>query len=218
MEFTTTSTASVTANYTIVSEKTNYEQRFEEVTGENFNRFYAKYYPKLVWHIQKMNINTIDAEDLANRAFMNALTKIDMYDPNYHFSTWLFTAGKNLAYKFKTDSSKIFLIDTNGGSHETNDHAYSTLQYHLVSQHDTSNLDYDNITKLKYEATLEEIQRLSPIYKTIVTMRDVEGYTYAEICEQLGIQLHTVKNRLHHGRTTIENKLKEKFSYIYENY
>lgn len=56
---------------------------FKESTGLNFNEYYTKYYPKLAYTIGKFNINSIDAEAIANEAFMRSLEKIDQYNPKY---------------------------------------------------------------------------------------------------------------------------------------
>lgn len=198
-----------------------HEEKFKQVTGQTFNTFYKKYYPKLVWQIQRMSINQIDAEGLANEAFMQCLDKIHQYNPEYHYSTWLFTAGKNLAYKFKKDNKSTITVDTNStGSENDNVIAFEAMQYHNTMKIDNHDIDLEsyNITKLKYTEAMKEIEKLSPKYKTIMELRCIHNYEYNEICKMLGIELQTVKNRLFHGRAKMENSLKRKFNHICENY
>lgn len=193
------------------------KKTLEEKTGKKFETLYAKYYPKLTWIIQKMNINKIDAESLANTAFIKSLQKIDQYDNKYHYSTWLFNIGKNLAYKFKTDEAKTICVDT---SKSNNDDETKSFQYYLNTQIDETNdtISYEDMHNLKYEETLKEISKLSPKYKAIIEMCDIYGMSYNEIVESTGESLQTVKNRLHHGRKKIQSNLKNKFDYIVNNY
>lgn len=207
----------------------SYEEKFKKVTNQDFNSFYKKYYPKLVWQVQRMNINVIDAEDLANRAFIQSIDKIDQYNPEYNFSTWLFTTGKNMAYKFKKDNARTVLVDTNStGSDNDDSVAFDAIQYHQNIKMDNvgEDLESQNITELKAYETLKEIEKLGPKYKTIIELCDIEGFSYNDIVDLMGrelgttpeLQLQTVKNRLFHGRTKLEKNLRRKFNYICENH
>lgn len=208
----------------------SYEERFFDKTGKDFNTFYEKYNKKLVWIVQQMNINHIDAEDIANQAFMQALKKIDMYNPQYHFSTWLFDIGKKMAYQFKKDEKKREIcVDTTGdGGGDEDDANYDPVQRYLKSKMDSVQDDFNTqyMTSLKYTETLREISKLDPKYKRIIELSDIEGKTYNEICDILDIdlgstpeqRLQTVKNRLHHGRLRLEKNLKERFKLIEANY
>lgn len=207
----------------------SYEEKFKTVTNQDFNIFYKKYYPKLVWQVQKLNINVLDAEDIANKAFIQSIDKIEQYNPEYHFSTWLFTTGKNMAYKFKKDNAKYVLVDSNSSGSDVDDSmAFDALQYHQNIKMDNihEDLESQNITNLKAQEVLKEIEKLGPKYKTIIELCDIEGLSYNDIVDLLGdelgekeeLRLQTVKNRLFHGRTKIENNLKRKFNHICENY
>lgn len=209
-----------------------YEQKFESVTGQNFNKFYNKYFPKLVWKIQSLNINKLDAEDLANMAFIQSVDKIDQFDPESknskynpekpeeQFGTWLFIIGINLGRKFKKDNSKTLIVDINDNSSSEDDYANNAMQYYINAKIDELDIDLDsqNITRLKYIETLKEIEKLGPKYKTVIKLCDIDGHSYNEICDMLGMNLQTVKNRLFHGRTKIQNNLQKKFDYITDHY
>lgn len=206
-------------------EKTNkernnyYEQLFFEKTGKDFNIFYKKYYTKLVWIIQRMNITQIDAEDLANQAFIQALNKIEQYNNQYHFSTWLFDIGKKYAYQYKNKQAKSeILVDTTVDI-DDNGNTYDAVQNYLRNKIDDSQIENDthNITNLKYIETLKQISKLNDKYKQIIELRDIQDKSYNEICEILDMKLQTVKNRLHHGRLKLENDVKNKFKIIEYN-
>lgn len=194
----------------------SYEKIFQEKTKKDFNEFYKKYYPKLVWKIKSMNITPLDAEDIANQAFMRALDKIDTYDPQWNFSTWLFHIGRNMGYLYKKNQNKHIFIDIES----TNEDEWTPLQTHL--QHktiDTSAEDHEYEDRLskKYKLSLREISHLPEKYKYIIELCDIQGKTYNEIVEITNLPLQTVKNRLFHGRLKLEDSLKEKFKYIQEN-
>lgn len=193
----------------------SYEQKFTEKTGFTFNEFYQKYYHKLVWHIQKFKITELDAEGIASTAMMQGLEKIDKYNPQYHYSTWLFTIGKHLALQYKIDNKKEVLVDTTGDYSEDN----NSYQYYLNSKIDNSVEDFESqtITTQKYQETLIELSKLDNKYKEYIELCDIQGKTYDEICEIMDVKLQTVKNRLFHGRLKIQKNTKNKFKSIIEH-
>ncbi len=53
----------------------------------------------------------------------------------------------------------------------------------------------------------EEIEKLPDDFKEILTLRDIEGLSYNEISDLLGINLSNVKVRIHRGREYLKNRL-----------
>lgn len=191
--------------------------KFKEKTGKDFNTYYTKYYPKLTWIVQRMNINKIDAEDIANKAFMRTLEKIDIYDKKYHYSTWLFDIGKKMAYQFLKDRTKLVSVDTSCGDNDDDNASY---QFYLNNAIDTyeDTIDNEQMHAIKYNETLKQISQLDHKYKNIIELCDIHGYSYTDIAEMTGESLQTVKNRLHHGRKKIKTNLHDTFEHILENY
>lgn len=216
---------------TLPTSTLTYEEKFKEITGYDFNVYYAKYYPKLVWNIQGIKITELDCEEIANEAFMESLLKIHQYNPVYQYSTWLFTIAKRLAYQYKKNHAKEILVDL--AAENTDDDAnYDPIHSYLKHKMDTSEdtihqtIEYGTKMGVKYKETLKEISKLDVKYRTIIELSDVQGKTYNEICDILGEELgktpeqrlQTVKNRLHHGRLRLEKNLREKFAIINDRY
>ena len=61
-----------------------------------------------------------------------------------------------------------------------------------------NNLDLD------VQAALEE---LPPDFRAAVVLCDLEGLSYDEVAEALGVKLGTVRSRIHRGRTMLREKL-----------
>ena len=61
-----------------------------------FNQLLNEYWDQ-VYHFQlSRNIDPFDAEDLCVQTFAKAFDKLDRYDPNFQFNTWLISISKNL--------------------------------------------------------------------------------------------------------------------------
>lgn len=206
-------------NQETVKEPTNnYEILFKEKTGKDFNTFYAYYYPKLIWLIRKININELDAEEIANLSFMKSLEKIDQYDNQWHYSTWLFNIAKMEAFAYKNKAKRTILIDSISKDSEMDFSSESALNYYVNAitsiDDNIEKKEYDRILQSKYKLTLSAITRLKDKYKEVITLCDIQGKSYEDIVQITGLPMQTVKNRLHHGRLKLEEELKSKFNFI----
>lgn len=54
---------------------------------------------------------------------------------------------------------------------------------------------------------LAAIDSLAPEYRTVIILCDLQGRSYAEIAQIVGLSLETVKTRIHRGRLMIRRKL-----------
>ena len=61
-----------------------------------FNQLLNEYWDQ-VYHFQlSRKVDPFDAEDLCIQTFAKAFDKLDRYDSNFQFNTWLITISKNL--------------------------------------------------------------------------------------------------------------------------
>ena len=72
-------------------------------------------YWKDVYHFQFNKCqNEDESEDITIKAFAKAFDKIDSFDENFQFNTWLFTIASNLYIdhlrKSKTETSTVSLV------------------------------------------------------------------------------------------------------------
>ena len=54
----------------------------------------------------------------------------------------------------------------------------------------------------------KELARLSEEHRLVLVLRDVQGLSYDEIAQTLGIELGTVRSRLHRARTDLKARLR----------
>src|SRR4029079_233339 len=56
-------------------------------------------------------------------------------------------------------------------------------------------------------AIQEAVGKLSGEHRSIIVLRDIEGFSYTEIADILGISMGTVKSRLARGREDLKKSL-----------
>jgi RNA polymerase sigma-70 factor (ECF subfamily) len=62
--------------------------------------------------------------------------------------------------------------------------------------------------KERMKVIQEAINALPPEQKEVVTLRDIEGFSYEEVAEITGFNLGTVKSRLARARQDLRKKLR----------
>ena len=61
---------------------------------------------------------------------------------------------------------------------------------------------------MKEEIIHREIDELSPKFREVIVLRDVQQLSYEEISQIVNIPLGTVKSRVNRGRLKLQEKLK----------
>ena len=75
---------------------------------------------------------------------------------------------------------------------------------------DTSSAEAQVLEHMPDEDVQAALDSLPEGFRMAVYLADVEGFSYKEIAEILGIPIGTVMSRLHRGRKTLEKLLWEK--------
>ena len=94
-------------------------------------------------------------------------------------------------------------IETEFG--ESNDGQPLCLKDTLVDGHESP---FDRAAQEEVRAKVEEeLRRIPEPFHAVVVLRDIEGFSYEEVAEILGVNLGTVKSRLMRGRAHLKARL-----------
>lgn len=190
------------------------EDLFKIQTGIDFQSTFTKYYPKLVYYVNKMCRDEQVAEDISMDAFMMSLDKIQKYDKTKsQFSTWLFTIAKNITLQNIKKSKKCVSIDNEVDNDGTTMKDFIEYDY---SNNDQSN--FENILEKKANVMKIEINKLKDPYKTVIEMREIEKMAYKEISEKLGRNLSTIKSQIRGARKILIQKTEKEFELIDQHF
>ena len=140
--------------------------------------------------------NSHDAEDLTQEVFVRVFRSLPSYTPGT-FEGWLHRITTNLFLDMARRKQRIRF---EGLGEETaarlGDGGPSPAQ-----AFDDRHLDSDIQDALK---------ALAPEYRAAVILCDIEGLSYEEIADTLGIKLGTVRSRIHRGRAQLRAALEHR--------
>jgi RNA polymerase sigma-70 factor (ECF subfamily) len=145
----------------------------------------------------RMTGNTDEAEDRTQEAFLQLYRKIASFRGDSAFATWLHRITVNIVLmhvrkrKLPEVSLEATLEPTEEGGPQRN---YGAEDQALAGSIDRVNLE-------------RVIKTLSPGYRMIFVLHDVEGYEHQEIAEMLGCSIGTSKSQLHKARMNLRVQL-----------
>ena len=165
-----------------------------------------KKYDRNVFRIaQHITQNREDAEDVVQDAFLKAYQKLDQFQGNSKFYTWIVRIAVNEALmrlrKRKTDRSVPLDEPVELGE--------ETVAREIAVWEDNPEQRY---SKEEWRRILDEaVEGLKPDFRTVFVLRDIEELSTEETAEALGISVPAVKSRLLRARLALRETLTRQF-------
>jgi RNA polymerase sigma factor (sigma-70 family) len=153
----------------------------------------------------KMVANEEDKKDIAQDIYLKVYQKLRTFNFQSKLSTWIGQIAYNTCLNH-LEKKKLILLDSFYSDNETDDEKLEKLYVNKNSQNnDVENLFFNNeLSKI----LKNEIDKLSPVYKTLITLFHTEELSYAEIAQITELPEGTVKNYLFRARKILkENRL-----------
>jgi RNA polymerase sigma-70 factor (ECF subfamily) len=172
---------------------------------EAFDELVSRHERKIFRLTQHITGNREDAEDALQDSFLKAFSRLSQFQGDSQFYTWLvrIAVNESLMRLRKRKAHPTFSLDE---PIETDDNF-------LPRDHGA----WDDNPEQKYaQQELAEIldravQSLSPIFRTVFVLRDVEQLSTEETAEALNLSVPAVKSRLMRARLQLREKLSKHF-------
>jgi len=172
---------------------------------EAFNRIVNRYGDMIMGFAMKLIRNTYDAEEIKQEVFLILATKLHTFKENSKFSTWLYKLILNTCYKFLNESKKR----TNKEIHLDIPECIETP---LSSPSNWAKIPDEVILyKERMRAIKNAVNELTHSNKTIFDLKDVKGFSNAEVGELMGLSISAVKSRVLRNRLSIKQKVASYF-------
>lgn len=189
------------------SEKAKYDYDLVQKALKNgdqnaFAELMERYRDSIYYMLLKMVNNKDDADDLTIEAFGKAFNRLDLYTPNFAFSTWLFKIASNNAIDFIRRKKKNTMSINQSIGGEDGDELYMDLKSSDLTPEEIS------IKEEKIALMRNIVSKLKPRYRQLIEMRYFQQLAYEEIAEELDLPLGTVKAQLFRARDMLFQVLK----------
>jgi RNA polymerase sigma-70 factor (ECF subfamily) len=148
------------------------------------------------------------AEDVAQETFMAAFRALPNFRADARFSTWLYRIAVNKCRDALRSKTAVKETDTLDG-----ENTFEPALRHAQGSAGMSGVHRTPEEQLmdKHRATriTEALGELSPVYREAFVLRHVEGLSYEEMSEVLGIEGSTLRMRVYKARQDLSRSLAE---------
>jgi RNA polymerase sigma-70 factor (ECF subfamily) len=168
---------------------------------EAFGTLVARYQERLYPTILRLIGSAEDAEDILQDTFVRAFEKLDQFQGDSSFYTWIYRIAVNLAlsgyrrrrvrspHQLKWERQSVSCEDSPDESPE----ADPTLP----------------LERAERERIVEDaLNKLGPEHRAVVVLKDFDGHRYEEISAILNVPVGTVRSRLHRARCELRDRLR----------
>jgi len=172
--------------------------RFKDGDISAFEEVVLKYQDKIYNLCRHMLQNAHDAEDAAQDVFVKAYQNLNRFKPEASLLTWLYRIAINtcIDYRRKPFFESLFKSSKEGDEFVVDSPADSPSPERLYESKQISN------------AIQLALDRLSEKLRTVIVLKEIEGFSYHEIAEILDISTGTVKSRISRAREELKELLK----------
>jgi RNA polymerase sigma-70 factor (ECF subfamily) len=163
-----------------------------------FNRLVVGYQDQVFTLCLRLLGSREEARDVAQDVFVTIFQKIDTFRGDAKLSTWIFRVAANHA------KNRIKYLSRR---HDRDQDSFDDMPVPPASGKLSASFpDPDEaLAGARLERTLHRaLARLDEDQRALVVLRDLQGMTYEEIAEVTGLNLGTIKSRLHRGRAYLK--------------
>ncbi|MFH0736325.1 MAG: sigma-70 family RNA polymerase sigma factor [bacterium] len=137
--------------------------------------------------------------DIVQETMIKFYLNKNSYKSFAKFSTWIYTIAGNLAKNELKRRKRRNILSL------TTDYDEQPLQ---IEDRSIAQPDVILDGKIKNEMIQKALLKVRPVYREVVILRDIQGFSYEEIAEMTKLSIGTVKSRINRGRTKLQKLLK----------
>ncbi len=171
---------------------------FEKLTDLYSGDIYALLY--------RLTENAEEAADLTQDTFLRALRSIKGFRGDAELKTWLFRIAINESrnrFRWWKRRRRDVTISIDAPIGDTDTAISDTIADRSLSPED------DTLRREREYALRAALSELSEPYREAVVLCDVQGLSYEETADALGVGIGTVKSRISRGREELRRRLKD---------
>lgn len=171
---------------------------------EAFGILIAQYHQPLYSLIARSLTDSSEAADITQEVFIKVFRNIRGFHGESSLRTWLYRIALHEASNqrrwWTRHKKQELTIDSSIESGDAGDEGISLAA--TLADRGRSPFDHAAQGELRYRVE-EALRQIPEVFRTVVVLREIEGFAYEEIAEILNCNVGTVKSRLTRGRSAL---------------
>lgn len=170
--------------------------------NEAFSGIIQDYQNRIFRYVYSKVYDYDEALDMTQEIFVMTMESLKSFRRESKFSTWLYSIMVNYCKNYRKKRERYAVIPITRGD--------GAEEFELQIPDDREDPARDIIDGDSLRIVKEELFNLPDDYREILILRDIEGLSYNDIVRVLGINLSSVKVRIHRGRAMLKKRLAER--------
>lgn len=173
-------------------------QQAKEGNQKAFHYLMDTFWGEVYGFLLKRTENENDSEDIAIQTFSKAFNKIESFNEEYKFGTWLIAIAKNIHFDLIRKRNSLI----NSNTVDANDEALAIID-------GTPSVEDQLIIEQNLAGLLKKIKKLKPHYQEIIHLRYFQEKSIKQIAFQLDETENNVKVKLLRARKLLSEFIKK---------
>ncbi len=175
---------------------------------EAFDELVAKYQQFVFRVIYQHLGNKEDVEDVAQEVFIRVFRSIKSFRGDSSIETWLYKIALNRIRSYVRSKGSVFKFFLQQRKREGYKEDVSTFETMVGHQREALDPGIAFEDQMMIAEVINAVRGLPIMYREILIMRDIDGLSYEEIANVVGISVGTVKSRLNRARELVRNRVR----------
>ncbi len=156
----------------------------------------------------RMTGNPEDAAELCQEAFLNAWKGLGKFQGDSSFATWLYRLTSNVCIDFLRREKRRNALSLTLSLDDEEEGRQAQLPDERFCPHQEAE------RRERQETLRAGLNTLSPDHRRVLILRELEGLSYSEIAQVLGLEEGTVKSRIARARLALRNYLQKQGNFF----
>jgi RNA polymerase sigma-70 factor (ECF subfamily) len=176
-------------------------------TPDAYETLITRYQQPVYNLVYRLMNDAADTSDVVQEVFLKVFRNIGSFRGGSSLKAWIYRIAVNEAYNrrrwFSRHKRKEVGLEAEEGSARS-------YEYTLC---DPGRSPFELAADVELRSMVERaLTEVNPIFRPAVVLRDIEGMSYDEIADVLGVSLGTVKSRIQRGREALREALADRIS------
>ena len=169
---------------------------------ESFRLLVQLYQNPIYAYVCRLIDDPVEAEDVTQDIFVKVFRKVDGFRERSSFKTWLYRIATRESSNRRRWFSRHRWREITDSKEPGEQFSWAERLPH------PGRSPFDDAVRREHRDIINDaLRRINPRFRQAVVLRDIAGFTYAEISTALDLSLGTVKSRILRGRRALKRQL-----------
>ncbi len=171
----------------------------------SFQLLVERYQDRIFGLVRHYTQRAVEVEDIVQDTFIKAFHRLETFQHQSSFSTWLHRIAVNTALDFlkRAGRNPVRTVEDPELGSEPGTGTTGSPGASDSSPAPGANLDREEIAQVTHRV----LEELPEIFRTVLILREFEDMSYQEMAEMLAISIGTVESRLFRARARFKQAL-----------